>query len=286
MSGSRSPRTCSQKRCSAIMVAFDSSSPTHQPPGCWSSSSRALPFSTAVSSLVSSSTAVIRSAPARRRRRSEPQLPSSPASLRQPRRRRGQRSASRSASSTAAYASRDEQRRSREAHGSPATRAALRRPVGRSARRPSGRPDPRPRTSSRSGTPLETTVRYWPPSGGEWPVSAPRSKTQWAGLSSSAASRWWRIGRSKSRWTLTIGESSSAGGSAPSSRAASAAGEGDDHGVGIELVERLDPRLQPDVGACLAQGVARCVAVHRAERLRRGAAGRPRRARRAGRSAR
>src|SRR5581483_8174770 len=37
---------------------------------------------------------------------------------------------------------------------------------------------PRPRTSISSGTPLETTVRYCPPSGAECPVSAPRSNTQ------------------------------------------------------------------------------------------------------------
>ena len=48
VSGSRRPRTCSQKRCSAIIVAFDSSSPTHQPPGCWSSSRRCVAASTAL----------------------------------------------------------------------------------------------------------------------------------------------------------------------------------------------------------------------------------------------
>src|SRR5581483_222616 len=45
----------------------------------------------------------------------------------------------------------------------------------------------RPRTSMSSGTPLETTVRYWPPASGWWPVSAPRSKTQWASDESRAA---------------------------------------------------------------------------------------------------
>src|SRR5207245_9554224 len=46
---------------------------------------------------------------------------------------------------------------------------------------------PRPRISASSGAPLETTVRYWPRSGW-WPVSAPRSKTQCAGLPRRAAS--------------------------------------------------------------------------------------------------
>jgi hypothetical protein len=47
VSGLRRPSTWSQKRCSVIIVAFDSSSPTHQPPGCWSSSRRLVAFSTA-----------------------------------------------------------------------------------------------------------------------------------------------------------------------------------------------------------------------------------------------
>ena len=34
------PRNSSRKRCCAVMVTFDSSSPTHQPPGSWSSRSR------------------------------------------------------------------------------------------------------------------------------------------------------------------------------------------------------------------------------------------------------
>ena len=47
VAGSRSPSTCSQKRCSATIVAFDSSSPTHQPSASWSSSSRRVPASIA-----------------------------------------------------------------------------------------------------------------------------------------------------------------------------------------------------------------------------------------------
>ena len=206
------------------MVAFDSSSPTHQPPGCWSSSSRALPFSTAVSSLVSSSTAVM---PFSARAAATPLRTAASIVA-------GQSDATQAPARTTFglevrivhRSLRVPGRAAKVARGSRLTRdqsnsAAPSRSVSASAIRST---NPRPRTSSRSGTPLETTVRYWPPSGGEWPVSAPRSKTQWAGLSSRAASRWWRIGRSKSRWTLTIGESSSAGGSAPSSRAASAPG--------------------------------------------------------------
>ena len=52
VAGSRSPSTCSQKRCSATIVAFDSSSPTHQPWASWSSSSRATPASIVRSSVV------------------------------------------------------------------------------------------------------------------------------------------------------------------------------------------------------------------------------------------
>ena len=55
--GSRRPRKWSRNRCSAIIVAFDSSSPFHQPSGCWSESSRSAPRSTAGRA---------RSAPARR----------------------------------------------------------------------------------------------------------------------------------------------------------------------------------------------------------------------------
>src|SRR5438552_2139848 len=51
-SGVRRPRKWCQNRCWAIMVAFDSSSPTHQPSGCWSSSSRSVARSTAPSSVV------------------------------------------------------------------------------------------------------------------------------------------------------------------------------------------------------------------------------------------
>ena len=51
---SRSPSTWSQNRCSATIVAFDSSSPTHQPSASWSSSSRATPASIVRSSVVSS----------------------------------------------------------------------------------------------------------------------------------------------------------------------------------------------------------------------------------------
>ena len=46
-SGVRRPRTWCQKRCWAIIVAFDSSSPTHQPPSCWSSSRRCVAASSA-----------------------------------------------------------------------------------------------------------------------------------------------------------------------------------------------------------------------------------------------
>ena len=81
----------------------------------------------------------------------------------------------------------------------------------------------RPRTSSSSGTPLETTVRYCPRSGG-LPVSEPRSNTQCASEPSSAASGWSSSGRSNQRWTLTIGESSRAGSSSPSRRALSRGG--------------------------------------------------------------
>ena len=126
---------------------------------------------------------------------------------------------------------------------------------------------PLPRISSSSGTPLETTVRYWPPPGGSWPVSAPRSKTQCAGESSSAASRWRSSGRSKSRWTLTIGESSRAGGAVASRRAASVSDTADDHRVRIELVERFDARLEPHVAAGGAEGTPGRVAVHLPERL-------------------
>src|SRR5262249_46963765 len=60
----------------------------------------------------------------------------------------------------------------------------------------------RPRISISSGTPLDTTVRYWPRAG-ECPVRAPRSKIQCASEPSSAASGIWKGTRSKRRGTLT-----------------------------------------------------------------------------------
>src|SRR5918996_1096780 len=82
---------------------------------------------------------------------------------------------------------------------------------------------PRPRTSSNSGAPLETTVRYWPRSG-SWRVSRPRSNTQCAALPSNAARSQRSSRRSKRRWALTIGESSSPGPGSPRSCALSAGG--------------------------------------------------------------
>ncbi len=60
-------------------------------------------------------------------------------------------------------------------------------PLGRAPRRMSSTSS-RPRVATSSGTPLETTVRYWPRSGA-WPVSRPRSKTQCAGLPSKRGER-------------------------------------------------------------------------------------------------
>ena len=58
----RNPSTWCQKRCCAVIVTFDSSSPFHQPSGCWRASSRSAPRSTARSSVVSSSTSVMQPA--------------------------------------------------------------------------------------------------------------------------------------------------------------------------------------------------------------------------------
>ena len=124
------------------------------------------------------------------RRRCGPPPPSSRASRRRSTRRRGRCSPWRSASAQRRL--RVPGRAAKVACGSRETRDQ------RSSARPSRSVSASaiastrllPRISSRSGTPLETTVRYWPPSGGRWPVSAPRSKTQCAGESSSAASRW------------------------------------------------------------------------------------------------
>src|SRR5207248_9156480 len=81
----------------------------------------------------------------------------------------------------------------------------------------------RPRSSISSGAPLETTVRYWPRSGRR-PVIAPRSKTQWASEQRRAASSCLRMRRSKSRWTLTIGDVARPGSGSPSRSADSDGG--------------------------------------------------------------
>ena len=88
VAGSRSPSTCSQKRCSATIVAFDSSSPTHQPSASWSSSSRRVPATIARSSEVRVAVVLMPRRHARQLRRSEPRPPSSPASPSPPRHRR------------------------------------------------------------------------------------------------------------------------------------------------------------------------------------------------------
>src|SRR5512133_632576 len=98
--------------------------------------------------------------------------------------------------------------------------AAPSRPVSSEAIRSTSS---RPRSSSSSGAPEETTVRYWPRSGGE-PVSAPRSKTQCASLPRSAASGEPSRIRSNQRWTLTIGESSNCASGSPSRCALSRGG--------------------------------------------------------------
>ena len=262
MSGSRRPSTCSQKRCSAIIVAFDSSSPTHQPPGCCRSSRRLVAASTALSRRVSSLVAVIR--PSRPRCRSAPPPPSS-------------RASPRPSHAPARYV-----------FGREVSIGHLRlRVPGRAANVARGSRETRDQTSSagpsrsreRLGHRLDEALaadleqvgdaarddrQVLAAAGGSWPVRAPRSNTQCAGESSSAASRCWRIGRSKSRWTLTIGESSSAGASRPRSARRLRWRHGDDHRVGIEVVEALDPRVEADAVAERAAGRR---AVHLAERL-------------------
>ena len=59
-SGVRRPRTWFQKRCCAVIVTFDSSSPTQMPSGRCSSSRRRVPRSIASSSAVSCAVALTR----------------------------------------------------------------------------------------------------------------------------------------------------------------------------------------------------------------------------------
>ena len=194
-SGSRRPSTWSQKRCSAIMVAFDSSSPTHHPPGCCSSSSRPAAASTARSRRVSSCDGG-HPADARAARATPLRTAASIVA--------GQSEASPGAGevdvrlevSIVQRNLRVPGRAAKVARGSRLTRdqrssASPRRSVRASATRSTR---PRPRTSSSSGAPLDDDRQVLAAASGRWPVSAPRSKTQCAGLSSRAASRCCRIG--------------------------------------------------------------------------------------------
>ena len=197
-------------------VRLELAAPTSRP-GCWSSSSRSAPASTARSSAVSSCTAALmrsppdaaraaggrppRAAPDRalHRRRASPCRVQAPArttfglAVAAPRRSRSRPGSQRERRARLAADARPDQLGRRRA----ARRAA---PAIRST-------SSRPRISSSSGAPLETTVRYWPLAGVvsgeraavEHPVGGAAEQRGQLELEQQA--------RSKSRWTLTIGES-------------------------------------------------------------------------------
>ena len=116
--GSRRPSTWSQKRCSAIIVAFDSSSPTHQPPGCWSSSRRLVAGvdGPVEAGELAASQRSYRSPRRGATPRADRAPPSSPASPWRSTRRRGRRLAG-GLHRPRSYASRAERRTSRAARG-------------------------------------------------------------------------------------------------------------------------------------------------------------------------
>ena len=97
MSGVRRPRKWFQNRCCAVMVTFDSSSPTHTPSGRCSSSRRRVPRSMAASSAVSAVVLIEREGIALRHAHYALRSPSWPASRCRSTSPRGRRSAARSA---------------------------------------------------------------------------------------------------------------------------------------------------------------------------------------------
>ena len=252
---SRRPRKWSQNRCSAIIVAFDSSSPTHQPLGCWSSSRRLRarvdrPVE-AVSSCttVMPATACMRIDPTRRRKTAANRAlhRRRPAGV-GPGARRGRRSGCPSPARAARAACRGEARRSRS--GSRLTRdqrssAWPSRPV--ELVRPSARRGLVPADLEQVGHAARDDGQVLASARASCPVSSPRSKTQWAGDPSSAASGERRSGRSNSRWTETIGDGSSPGSGSPRRRADSAGGQRDDDRVASSSVDgsRRGGRLRP-----------------------------------------
>ena len=96
-------------------------------------------------------------------------------------------------------------------------------------------------------------------------MSAPRSKIQCESLSSSAARGWASSGRSKSRWTLTIGECSSAGIRLAEQPGSLVRRRRDDHGIRVEIVEGDDALAGADGCAGCVERAARSVAVHPAQ---------------------
>ena len=162
---SRSPSTWSQKRCSAVIVAFDSSSPTHQPSASWSSRRRRVPASIVRSRVVGSAAmlmpapprvAVSARVPRQGRSRTAPSIVAGqPVSVHAPARTTWERSVSaagrvtpgRSASvASGSRLTRDQTRSAwpKRSTSCPATRST----------------SSRPRISISSGTPLDTTVKY------------------------------------------------------------------------------------------------------------------------------
>ena len=176
--GGRAGRGSGARRgAAAIIVAFDSSSPTHQPSGCWSSSRR---LGARVDRAVERCQ-LLHDGHARHRlhRIDRTRRRKTAANRALHRRRPAGVGPGARADDVRAGPSRGPRRArcvpgrsAKVAHGSRLTRdhssSACPSRLGQLLR-PSGRRGLGPRISSSSGTPLETTVRYWPSVGGRVP---------------------------------------------------------------------------------------------------------------------